>query len=205
MDTQLAEEPTIGLDTRINNVRFGYANEVGSRCKIQNSSLGDYSYICDDSDVINTTIGKFCSIAAHTRINPGNHPMHKAALHHFTYRSKQFGLADDDDAQLFKWRADKPVTIGHDVWLGHGAVITAGVCIGNGAVIVANAVVTKDVRPYEIVGGTPAKPIRYRFAEEVRDGLQNIAWWDWEFEQLKAGIADFRKLSAEAFVKKYAR
>jgi phosphonate metabolism protein (transferase hexapeptide repeat family) len=204
MTKQLTAEPNIGDETTIANVTFGYANEVGQRCKLQNLTMGDYSYICDDSDVINTTIGKFCSIAAHARINPGNHPMHKAALHHFTYRSKQFGLADDDDPEMFAWRADKPVTIGHDVWLGHGAVITAGVTIGNGAAIGANAVVTKDVQPYEVVGGVPAKAIRYRFSEDVRLGLEKIRWWDWEFDQLKAGMIDFRKLSAEAFVEKYS-
>jgi phosphonate metabolism protein (transferase hexapeptide repeat family) len=200
---QLTDSPQVGQNTTVKNATFGYANEIGDRCKLQNVSLGDYSYICDDSDVINTTIGKFCSIAAHTRINPGNHPMHKAALHHFTYRSKQFGFSDNDDADLFSWRAEKPVIIGHDVWLGHGAVITAGVTIGNGAAIGANAVVTKDVAPFEVVGGVPSNHIRYRFSEAVRDGLESIAWWHWEYQQLKERLYDFRTLSAEEFVSRY--
>ena len=197
------ETPLVGRETAIHDTRFGFANEVGDRCKLQNVTLGDYSYVCNDSDIINTDIGKFCSIAAHTRINPGNHPLHKAALHHFTYRSQQYGLADDDDAELFAWRESKPVIIGHDVWVGHGAVITAGVHIGNGAAIGAGAVVTKDVRPYQIVGGVPAKAIRFRFEEEIRQGLDSIAWWDWTQDQLRDGMTDFRRLGAEEFVKKY--
>jgi len=200
---QLSSDPIIGKDTQIKNVNFGYANEVGDRCKLQNVTFSDYSYVCDDSDLINTTVGKFCSIAAHTRINPGNHPLHKVALHHFTYRSQQYGMADNDDAELFAWREGKPVMIGHDVWVGHGAIITAGVRIGNGAAIGAGAVVTKDVLPYQIVGGVPAKAIRFRFNEEIRQGLEDIAWWDWDKNELKRGLLDFRHLSAAEFIAKY--
>lgn len=203
MEKKLSDQPRIGKDSIIHDVTFGYANEVGDRVKMVNVAFGDYSYLCDDSDIINATVGKFCSIAAHTRINPGNHPLHKAALHHFTYRSCQYGFSDEDDEAFFQWRKDQPVHIGHDVWIGHGAVITAGVSIGNGAAIGANAVVTKDVQPYQVVAGVPAKPIRYRFDEPTRTALDELGWWHWSGEQLTKALADFRELTAEQFVAKH--
>lgn len=107
---KLSLDPNIGSDTLISDVDFGIYNEIGSRCKVVNTELGDYSYISDDSDVINTKIGKFCSIASHTRLNPGNHPVEKAAMHHFTYRSSMYGFGEDDDS-FFQWRREQPVTI----------------------------------------------------------------------------------------------
>ena len=199
---RLSFEPRLELEAEIHQVVFGRYNEIGARCKIVNTSLGDYSYIGDDSDVINTEIGRFCSIAAHTRLNPGNHPVEKAAMHHFTYRSSLYGFGDDDDS-FFQWRRDQPVKLGHDVWVGHGAVILAGVSVGNGAVIAAGAVVSKDVEPYTIVGGVPAKPIRKRFSSEVIEGFERLAWWDWPHELFAERLSDFRTLSGEAFLAKY--
>ena len=94
--------------------------------------------------------------------------------------------------------------IGHDVWIGHGAIILPGRTIGNGAVIAAGAVVTKDVAPYTIVAGVAAKPVKLRFPEKLANALQELAWWDWEHETLRHALPDFRALGAEAFVEKYA-
>ncbi|GAA0783781.1 DapH/DapD/GlmU-related protein [Marinobacterium sediminicola] len=199
---QLSFEPLLEREVLISDVSFGRFNEIGARCKIVNTSLGDYSYIGDDSDVINTEIGRFCSIAAHTRLNPGNHPVEKAAMHHFTYRSSLYGFGQDD-SEFFQWRRDQPVTLGHDVWVGHGAVILAGVSVGNGAVIAAGAVVSRDVAPYTIVGGVPARPIRKRFSDEVIAGFERLAWWEWSHELLAERLDDFRHLSGEAFLAKY--
>ena len=101
--------------------------DIGEHVRLTEVDIGDYSYIARDADAIYADIGKFCSIAAATRINPGNHPMWRATQHHFTYRSAQYGLGAEDDASFFQWRRDDHVSIGHDVWLGHGAVILAGV------------------------------------------------------------------------------
>jgi phosphonate metabolism protein (transferase hexapeptide repeat family) len=138
-----------------------------------------------------------------TRINPGNHPTWKAALHHFTYRSVSYELGQSDDEQFFDWRRADHVTIGHDVWIGHGATILAGVNVGTGAVVGAGAVVSKDVAPFTIVGGVPSKPIRERFPKPVQDGLLQLAWWDWEHDKLAEALADFRALDADAFVEKH--
>ncbi|MBN0987385.1 DapH/DapD/GlmU-related protein [Amphritea pacifica] len=199
---RLSEQPTIAADAQVMDVEFGRFNEVGERCKLVNSRLDDYAYVGNDSDIINTTIGKFCSIASHTRLNPGNHPVEKAAMHHFTYRSSMYGLGDDDES-FFQWRRDQPVSIGNDVWIGHGAVILAGVTVGNGAVIAAGAVVSKDVEDYTIVAGVAAKPIRKRFSDEVIQGFNQLCWWDWDDAILAERMDDFRTLSGEDFLVKY--
>ena len=95
------------------------------------------------------------------------------------------------------------MTIGHDVWIGHGAVVLPGVTVGTGAVIGAGAIVTKDVAPYTIAVGVPAKPLRLRFPEDVVEKLQAIAWWDWTREELEERFADFNDL--DSFIEKYAR
>ncbi|MEO0443317.1 MAG: DapH/DapD/GlmU-related protein [Pseudomonadota bacterium] len=199
---ELSHQPLIGEQCTIRNSDFGYACEVGDRCKIVNTCFDDYSYISDDSDVINTHIGKFCSIAAHTRINPGNHPLSRVAMHHFTYRASRYGFGEDEQ-NFFQWRASQPVKIGHDVWLGHGAVVLAGVTIGNGCAIGAGAIVTKDVEPYTIVVGNPGKPLRKRFSDALIHGLEALAWWDWPAELLAERLEDFRHLPPVDFIAKY--
>ena len=133
-NAELSAQPLVGKDTSVYESTLGYACEIGDRCKVAHTTLQDFSYLSSDCDVINTTIGKFCSIASHVRINPGNHPLPRVALHHFTYRASRYGLGEDEE-DFFQWRAESPVTIGHDVWLGHGVVVLAGVTIGNGAAI----------------------------------------------------------------------
>ena len=102
-----------------------------------------------------------------------------------------------DDAEnehdFFDWRREQRASrIGHDTWIGHGATVLPGVTVGNGAVIGAGAVVTKDVAPYTIVGGVPAKPIRERFARKTAERYQALAWWDWDHTRLRAALDDFR-------------
>jgi len=198
----LSKEPTVHPKAVVTDSQLGAWSEIGARTKVVESVLGDYSYVVHDCDVIYTEMGKFCSIASNVRINPGNHPLERAALHHFTYRSHQF-LMGDDDSSFFDWRRDHKVTLGDDVWVGHGATILPGVSIGTGAAIAAGAVVSKDVPPFTIVVGVPAKPLRPRFSEPVQEGLLKIRWWDWPRERLMEALPDFRALGAEAFVEKY--
>jgi phosphonate metabolism protein (transferase hexapeptide repeat family) len=198
----LGTTPSIHPSAIVSDTELGEWTEVGAGTTIVESTLGDYSYVTTDCDIIYTTMCKFCSVAAQCRINPGNHPLPRAVLHHFTYRSRQFELGDDDP-DFFNWRRASPVTIGHDVWLGHGAIVLPGVTIGTGAVVGAGAVVSKDVAPFTIVGGVPAAPIRTRFPDWVIEGLQRICWWDWDRNQLKERLGDFRNLPAEDFVRKY--
>ncbi|MHB0951315.1 MAG: DapH/DapD/GlmU-related protein [Allorhizobium sp.] len=203
MSRKLGLEPFIDPSARVNNSMLGRYTEVSERCRLDEVTLGDYSYVMQDGAIWCATIGKFANIAAAVRINATNHPTWRATLHHFTYRAADYFDGADMDSEFFAWRRENRVTIGHDVWIGHGATVLPGVTVGNGAVIGAGAVVSKDVAPYTIVGGVPAKLIRERFAPGLGARMDRLAWWDWEHERLHAALSDFRALSAEDFVAKY--
>ncbi|MFB9263484.1 chloramphenicol acetyltransferase [Bradyrhizobium erythrophlei] len=199
----LSVVPTIDPTASVRESKLGTYTEVGARTILLEVSMDDYSYVVNDSQITYTTIGKFCSIAAMTRINPGNHPMHRATQAHFTYRASAYFPDERDDRDFFNWRRAHHVHIGHDVWIGHGAVILPGRNIGTGAVVAAGAIVTKDVPAYTIVAGNPARPIKPRFPEAVAARLIALAWWDWDHETLRRALPDLRKLSVEDFLDKY--
>jgi phosphonate metabolism protein (transferase hexapeptide repeat family) len=199
----LSTLPLIDPNASTYDCTFGAYTEVGARTILQEVHMADYSYVVNDSQIAYTTIGKFCSIAAMTRINPGNHPMQRTSQAHFTYRSSAYFPNEPDDAAFFDWRRQHAVTIGHDVWIGHGAVILPGRSIGTGAVIAAGAIVTKNVPAYTIVAGNPARVIRRRFSEAVEERLLALAWWDWSHEKLREALPDFRALSVEAFLDRH--
>jgi phosphonate metabolism protein (transferase hexapeptide repeat family) len=203
MSGKLSSTPLVDPTASLSLVTLGAYTEVGARTKLQEVTLGDYSYVVNDSDIAYASIGKFTSIAAMTRINPGNHPMQRASQSHFTYRASAYFDGARDEAEFFAWRRSHHVTIGHDVWIGHGAIVLPGRSIGTGAVIGAGSVVTKDIPAYSIAVGIPARLLRPRFAPDVAARLEALAWWNWPHEQLHAALADFRALSAEQFVDKY--
>jgi phosphonate metabolism protein (transferase hexapeptide repeat family) len=177
---RLSETPNIHPSSRLFECHVGMWTDIGPHCVLMESALGDYSYLAGDAQVIYATIGKFCSIASHVRINPGNHPMGRVTQHHMTYRRVEYGFGDLDDADFFAWRRAHACMIGHDVWIGHNAIVMPGVTIGTGAVIGSGAVVTKPIGPYEIAVGVPARVIRKRFDDDTCGALQRIAWWDWD-------------------------
>jgi phosphonate metabolism protein (transferase hexapeptide repeat family) len=193
--------PRVHESCRVIDSTLGAYVYLGAQTSIVESEFGDYSYTAGDVQIIYSEVGKFCSIASHVRLNPGNHPMERVTQHHMTYRRQQYGFGADDEA-FFDWRRDHKVTVGHDVWIGHGAVLLPGVSVGTGAVIGSGAIVTKDVAPYTIAVGVPAKPLRLRFPADVVETLQRIAWWDWPRELLEQRFEDLMDLPS--FIEKYS-
>lgn len=147
-------------------------------------------------------IGKFCSIACGAKFlfNCANHTLKSLSTYTFPLFYEDWGLEKSDVATAWDNKGD--IVIGNDVWIGYEAVIMAGVHIGNGAIIAARAVVTKDIPPYTIVGGVPARLIRKRFDEEVIRELETLKWWDWSAEKIRQclphiGKGDVNKLTQE--------
>jgi phosphonate metabolism protein (transferase hexapeptide repeat family) len=201
----MTEAPVLHASAVVKASRCGAWTSIGPRCRLVEVELGDWSYAVQDVDIFNARIGKFCNVAAAVRLNPTNHPLNGASLHHFTYRSLSYHLAAEDDPEVFAWRRAHRVTIGDDVWIGHGAIVLPGRSIGTGAAIGAGSVVTKDVPDYAIVAGNPARIIRRRVDAATEQSLKRIAWWDWSHARLRAALADFRTLDAAGFAAKYSR
>lgn len=200
---RLGAKPLIHETAIARQSRFGKYCKLGARTTVIETTFGDYSYATNDCEIVYAEIGKFVSIGALVGINPGNHPFERASQSHFTYRSWQYFEDAEDEPELFDRRREARVTIGNDVWVGRAAIVLPGRTIGDGAIVAAGAVVTRDVEPYWIVGGNPAKPIRRRFPEAVAERLRRLAWWDWSHKALRAALDDFRALPVEAFLDRY--
>ena len=181
---------TIYLNTIINN-----PNIIVGDYTIYNDFVNDptqfeknkvlYHYPINQDRLI---IGKFCSIACGVKFlfNSANHALRSLSNYTFPLFFEEWGLNKKNVASAWDNKGD--IIIGNDVWIGYEAVIMAGVHIGDGAVIAARAVVTKEVPPYTIVGGTPARKIRMRFEEETIAKLQQIQWWNWPVEKIRRSL-----------------
>lgn len=165
--------------------RFRGNNKIHNNVNIINSSLGFGTYLGENCNLPNTEIGSYCSIAANVKILPYTHPTSNLVSTHpaffsllkqagFTYARKQLF----EEELFFDKKSRINVKIGHDVWIGTNVLILGGVEIGNGAILAAGSIVTKNVPAYAIVGGIPAKVIRYRFEEDEIKFLNKIEWWE---------------------------
>jgi len=197
-------EPRIHPTAELKSCRLGRYTAIAERVILREVTVGDFSYFERNAEGIYATIGKFCSIASNTRINALEHPLERITTHKVSYRPNEYFRYRGVDAGFLERRRGKAVTIGHDVWIGHGAVVLPGMSIGDGAAVGANAVVTRDVPPYTIVAGAPARTIRKRFSPEVVEQLQALQWWDWPLDKLFEAVPDMQTLSAEDFVLKWS-
>ena len=160
--------------------------------KVVNSTVGRYSYVGGGSTIVGTDIGSFCSIACDVYIGLAGHTLNLISTSPiFTEIYNGTGHSWVKSNALA--HKNKRTIIGNDIWIGHGAKILSGVTIGNGAVIAAGAIVTKDVQPYEIVGGVPAHHIRFRFDKSIINALQASQWWNIPDEKLKNKICFFQR------------
>jgi acetyltransferase-like isoleucine patch superfamily enzyme len=162
-------------------------------------SYGGFKVLVFSGDSARVKIGKWCSIASDVEIMPGgNHRIDTVT----SYPMRQY-LVPDHMERVGKPWSKGDVTVGNDVWIGQGAKILGGVTIGDGAVVAAWSVVSKDVPPYAIVAGVPARVVRKRFSEQTIESLLRIGWWDWDDATVLARIDELTSTDLEAFARKY--
>jgi acetyltransferase-like isoleucine patch superfamily enzyme len=155
-----------------------------------NTSLGDYTRIRQLSTLHHVDVGKYCSISRNVRIGLGRHPLNLLSTNSIFYSQNKTAIRNDWIKKI-NFEEHKPTKIGHDVWIGEFVSVIGGVNIGDGAVIATKSVVTKDVPPYAIVGGIPARVIKYRFDEKTIATLLQIKWWDLPDDEIEKKLAVF--------------
>ncbi len=196
--------PAVSLFCKIDNEsEVDKKAKVNSNTQVFQSSLGRYSYIGRHSCLICAEVGSFCSIGDEVKVGLGIHTIDKLStcpLFTEKYNGTGSSWINTDEVEPFK-----RVKVGNDVWIGERVMVMGGITIGDGAVIGAGAIVTKDVPPYAIVAGVPAKIIRYRFSEDVINKLLELKWWDMPEEDLKNHISFFQKesISVEEIEKEF--
>lgn len=193
LGSQLQLKVFVSASSIIHECTFQDWVKIQQNCYFYNTSVGSYSYFAGFNSVMNSTIGKFCSIGSFVLIGPGKHPLEQVSTSPvFFSPHKQCGTTFADKSY---YREMGSVKIGNDVWIGSGAIILDDITIGDGAVIAANSVVTTNVEPYNIVGGTPAKFIKKRFSDELIEKLLKFKWWEKDETWLKNNFQSFHTIN----------
>lgn len=186
IDTSIGDHVIIGEDSYVSESQIADNVQINRRNFIIDSNIGDFTYTGLNTTIKHADIGKFSSVSWNVSVvGGGSHDMNHVTTHPF-YQMKSFGIATCDIK--YDWER---VKIGNDVWIGAHVCVLPGITIGNGAVIGANSVVTKDVPPYAVVAGNPAKLLKYRFDENIIEILNKEQWWNWPVETLKKNIELF--------------
>lgn len=185
---------TIGGD-----IRYGSHVVLCDHAAVYGVTIGSHAYVGTNSHLQYATIGSFVSIGPDVRIGLGKHPVDLVSTYPSFYASH--ASAAVRMARKVSMPEYERIVIGSDVWIGSRAMVVDGVTVGHGSVIAAGAVVTKDVLPYSIVGGVPARHIRYRFSPEVIADLLGIAWWNWPQDLILERAEDFADV--RYFVERY--
>lgn len=183
----------IGYLSNAQNCTFGRYNTLYDNVSLNESHLGDFTYITSGTQISKTSIGKFCSIGPNSKIGLGKHPSKDFVSTHPIFFSTS-GQAQITFADQNYFKEFETISIGNDVWIGANVIVMDGINIGDGAIIAAGSVVTKDVPPYAISGGVPSKIIRYRFEREQIEKLLEIKWWDMNIDFLKNNLKKFHNI-----------
>lgn len=154
------------------------------KAKLLHSQVGRHSRICINTELLNTTVGNFSIIARNCVVGLGAHPTNTLSPHSIFYKKNRWKWHNEWCKDTGFRESDLPVTIGNGVWIGIRCLILDGVTIGDGAIVAAGAVVTKDVPPFAVVGGVPAKVLKYRFSPEMIERLLEIKWWNLPDEEI---------------------
>lgn len=197
-NTSLGQDSLIRDFSQVEGCTIGRRVDLQRMAMIFNTEIGDFTYTGRNFTCWNAKLGKFCSISWNVGVGGANHDYNRISQHAFLYAS-QFGLIKKGQKEGYN-RFESECIIGNDVWIGCNAVICRGVKIGDGAVIAAGAVVTKDVAPYTIVGGVPAKIIKRRCSEDLAARLQKTQWWNLSVETIKNNFELFNANITESNV-----
>lgn len=169
---------------------FTKYTRLSALVRLLGCNIGKYTIINRGCSLVYTTIGNFSSLAGYIQLGAGRHPLNYISTSEIFYHKNSL---TNLWVKPIDFTGNLPITIGSDVWIGSQAFVMGGVKIGHGAVVGSRSVVTKDVPPYAIVAGVPAKIIKYRFSEDVIERLLEIKWWDFDDEEIQKNIDFFRE------------